>query len=242
LAWLLVRWVARARPGAEPEAGVSDEDVPAAACSVHSFVGVTGVLLADGRVKPIARVRVGDRVVDAVPGSAVMQTHTVQRVIVTRTDHDFVDVSVKSSLVSRLGKVVAVAAVALTAAATLSTPATASTLTTTFHHPFYDVTRSTFVDADNLKAGDQLQTTNGNTATITAVRLFHATTVTYDLTINGLHTYYVQAGYAPVWSIIAIVLGRQCRICVEPVKLAPSETLPQRKFLLTARILICSPL
>jgi len=35
-------------------------------------------------------------------------------------------------------------------------------------------------------------------ATITGVRRYHSTTVTYDLTINDLHTYYVEAGTTPV--------------------------------------------
>jgi hypothetical protein len=71
------------------------------------------------------------------------------------------------------------------------------TLTTTFHHPFYDQTQAAFTDAEYLHAGDVLQTPAG-TAQVTAVRLFHANTTTYDLTINGLHTYYVVAGDTPV--------------------------------------------
>jgi hypothetical protein len=72
-------------------------------------------------------------------------------------------------------------------------------VTTTFHHPFYDITQASFVDAVDLHPGDELQTTgSGETATITAVRAYHATEVTYDLTIDGLHTYYVEAGTTPV--------------------------------------------
>jgi hypothetical protein len=70
-------------------------------------------------------------------------------------------------------------------------------LTTTFHHPFYDETQSAFVDAKDLKPGDVLQTPTG-TAQVTGVRLYHANTTTYDLTIGTLHTYYVEAGDTPV--------------------------------------------
>jgi hypothetical protein len=70
-------------------------------------------------------------------------------------------------------------------------------LTTTFHHPFYDATRSAFVEAKDLHAGDLLQTPTG-TAEVTARHLFHANTTTYDLTIGDLHTYYVRAGDTPV--------------------------------------------
>jgi len=67
-------------------------------------------------------------------------------------------------------------------------------LTTTYHHPFYDITRSAFIDAVDLHPGDQLQSTDDTTATVETVHPYHQTTVTYDLTINGLHTYYVEAG------------------------------------------------
>ncbi len=70
-------------------------------------------------------------------------------------------------------------------------------LTTTFHHPFYDETQSAFVDAKDLHTGDVLQTPTGTTK-VTGVRLYHANTTTYDLTIGTLHTYYVEAGDTPV--------------------------------------------
>ncbi|HEX6468965.1 MAG TPA: polymorphic toxin-type HINT domain-containing protein [Streptosporangiaceae bacterium] len=72
------------------------------------------------------------------------------------------------------------------------------TLTTTDRHPFYDVTRAAFVDAAGLKPGDRLQRPGGHTATVLQVRRYQATQTTYDLTINDLHTYYVEAGETPV--------------------------------------------
>ncbi len=99
-----------------------------------------------------------------------------------------------------MGKAAAGVAVAAAAVTMLASPAQAATatVTTTFHHPFYDITQSAFVDADHLQPGDELQSTNGATAQVTSTRLFHATATTYDLTIDGLHTYYVEAGNAPV--------------------------------------------
>jgi hypothetical protein len=75
--------------------------------------------------------------------------------------------------------------------------AAGGTITTTFLHPFYDETRTAFVQAQSLHVGDVLQTPTGN-AVITEVHLYHADTVTYDLTIDGLHTFYVVAGSTPV--------------------------------------------
>jgi hypothetical protein len=129
---------------------------------VHSFTAGTGVVMADGSAKPISAVRVGDRVANSVPGDAAVQVHAVDRVIETTTDHDFVDVTVKTGVGSRVkvaaAKAVAGAALAVAAltagagvasAAPADTPASAaavevpgSTVTTTFHHPFYDITQA----------------------------------------------------------------------------------------------------
>ncbi|MBY8885843.1 DUF3990 domain-containing protein [Streptomyces sp. PTM05] len=194
----------------------------------HSFTGATPVLMAGGSVKPIDQVKVGDKIQDSVPGQKGTQTHTVQKVIVTHTDHDFVKLTVKR--VGRLKAAVGKAAVGLAATAAavvgFTQPAMAAdhhpapsgvhatassaapkrasgatvqgdTLTTTFHHPFYDESRSSFVDAQHLQAGDLLQTPTGP-AEVTALHLYHANTTTYDLTIGGLHTYYVLAGTTPI--------------------------------------------
>ncbi|WP_149259133.1 LamG-like jellyroll fold domain-containing protein [Actinomadura sp. K4S16] len=142
----------------------------------HSFTAPTPVLLADGSAKPISKIRAGDKVLASVPGGR-NEAHTVQRVIVTRTDHEFVDLTIAAGHPGR------------------GPPAK---LTTTGTHPFYDITQSAFVDAAHIKPGDKLQQPDGTTATVTKTRHYTATQVTYDLTINNLHTYYVQAGTTPV--------------------------------------------
>jgi hypothetical protein len=60
------------------------------------------------------------------------------------------------------------------------------------------VTRGEFVEAVNLRVGDHLQTADGGEATVEEVTPYHSTEVTYDLTIEELHTYYVYAGDVPV--------------------------------------------
>ncbi|MFJ1653392.1 LamG-like jellyroll fold domain-containing protein [Streptomyces sp. NPDC088337] len=210
----------------------------------HSFTGSTRVLMADGTTKAIDQVKVGDTIANSVPGVAGTEAHKVTDVIVTRTDHDFVDLTIKdegrtagktagkqslkagakAAAKSVARKAARKAAFGLAASAAVlgalsaghghghgdarqpvaavsqvsSTPATKADaqdarLTTTFHHPFYDQTQSAFVEAKDLKPGDVLQTPTG-TAQVTGVRLYHANTTTYDLTIGTLHTYYVEAG------------------------------------------------
>ena len=111
----------------EPSAGKQEKS---SSCKVHSFVSSTGVLMADGATKPISQVKVGDQVADSVPGDARMQTHTVQKVIVTQTDRDFVDLTVKT-LASKVGKAVAGFALAAVAIVGTATPASADTSTLT---------------------------------------------------------------------------------------------------------------
>ncbi|TML32360.1 MAG: Teneurin-1, partial [Actinobacteria bacterium] len=180
--------------GAKDDGPAAGKDSKSNSCGtgVHSFVGSTPVVLADGSGKPIDQVKVGDTISNSVPGDTTNQSNTVSAVIVTKTDHDFVDVSVrpvkpKTGTLARAAVSVAAAAVAVHG----------GTLTTTYHHPFYDATRSAFVEARDLRTGDELQTPTGY-AVVTGVRLYHATAVTYDLTIGDLHTYYVMAGNVPV--------------------------------------------
>ncbi len=139
----------------------------------HSFTATTGVLLAAGLSKPISQVKVGDLVLTAAPGDKKKERHRVDRVIVTKTDHDFVDV-------------------------TVATKTGSQTIHTTKHHQFYDATTNSWTQAANLKAHDKLQNASGGTTEIVSTRIYTATQTTYDLTINGLHTYYVEAGSTPV--------------------------------------------
>ncbi|MHB9861197.1 LamG-like jellyroll fold domain-containing protein [Streptomyces sp. YIM S03343] len=138
-------------------------------CTPHSFTGSTGVLMANAITKPISQIKAGDWVLTAEPGKKTKEKHQVEAVIVTKTDRDYVDVTV----------------------ATKSGP---KTIHTTKHHQFYEATRNTWTQATDLKAGYKLQNGDGGTTPITKVKSYTAQHVTYDLTIDGLHTYQVAAG------------------------------------------------
>ncbi|MFE6055313.1 LamG-like jellyroll fold domain-containing protein [Kitasatospora sp. NPDC056446] len=205
-------------------------------CETHSFTGDTPVLMADGSTRPIAQLKEGDEIANSVPGKEGTETHKVDKVIVTTTDHDYVDVTVTpdaagtgagtaadngGSGTGRLGPLKRLAlglaasvaaftalsavpgaapeAAAATAPAPVAAtaPAAGSTLTTTDNHPFYDLTRNAFVPAKDLRPGDRLQTPTG-TATVRTTHRYEAGTTTYDLTVDGLHTYYVLAGTTPL--------------------------------------------
>jgi RHS repeat-associated protein len=169
---------ARLRGGKAEPAG-SNESNGSCPGPTHSFTASTLVLMADGSSKPISQVKPGDKIANAVPGDRNGEAHKVEKVIVTKTDHDFVDLTIATQDphggLASVGK-----------------------LTTTDHHPFYDITQAAFVDAAHLKPGDHLQEPGGHVAEILDVHRYTANATTYDLTINGLHTYYVQAGTTPV--------------------------------------------
>jgi RHS repeat-associated protein len=158
-------------------------DEPKASC--NSFLPTADVLLADGSERDIAHIKVGDRILATDPVSGTTKPETVTDVVVTKTDKDFTDV-------------------------TVHTPTGDSTITSTQHHPYWDNTRHTWVNAADLKAGDQLREPDGTVLTITAVRSYHRQSVTYNLTVDRLHTYYVVAGGTPI--LVHNTDGEGCKV------------------------------
>ncbi|MFJ2566940.1 LamG-like jellyroll fold domain-containing protein [Streptomyces sp. NPDC087568] len=138
-------------------------------CTPHSFTGNTGVLMANAMTKPISQVKVGDHVLTAEPGKKNKEKHRVKAVVVTKTDRDYVDV-------------------------VIDTKSGPKTIQTTKHHQFYEVSRNTWTQAGDLKAGQKLQNGDGAPTKIVDVKSYTAQRVTYDLSIDGLHTYHVTAG------------------------------------------------
>ncbi|MFE9559292.1 RHS repeat-associated core domain-containing protein [Streptomyces sp. NPDC006703] len=141
--------------------------------SANSFPASTTVLLASGAAIPISQVKPGDTVQATDPLTNTTQPEKVTDVIVTRTDKDFTDT-------------------------TVHTAAGDQTITSTQHHPYWDATRKQWVDAANLKAGEQLRQPDGSLITVIKVRNYRDAVITYNLTVDRIHTYYVLAGAAPV--------------------------------------------
>ena len=138
----------------------------------HSFAAGTGVLMAGGTVKAIEAVKVGDLVQNAQPGGGA-EVHRVDQTHVTYTDTEFTDLTVTSG-----GR--------------------RFTITGTQNHPYYDLTRHAFVDARDLRTGDRLQTAGAGVATVATLRDYTGSLTTYDLTVDGTHTYYVVDGQTAV--------------------------------------------
>jgi RHS repeat-associated protein len=156
-------------------AGDSDSTGEALSCS-NSFQGSTPVLMANGASKPIDQVRVGDMITNAQPDSVITvndQHHKVTAIHVTYDDKAYTDVTVGYGHNS-------------------------ATITGTAHHLYWDVSTQSWTPADKLRLGDRLLSDRGGPVVIVALRDYTTTMVTYNLTIDNTHAYYVLAGRIPV--------------------------------------------
>ncbi|WP_328611702.1 polymorphic toxin type 43 domain-containing protein [Amycolatopsis sp. NBC_00345] len=138
-------------------------------CGPNSFAAETPVLMADGATKPIKDVKVGDWIANASPESARLERHQVDAVHVTDNDTDFVNL-------------------------TVGTPRGPAGITTTAHHRFWVTTTHAWTAAADIVPGQQLDAAGDERITVVADLRYADHIRTYNLTINGLHTYYVFAG------------------------------------------------
>ncbi|MEV4562076.1 polymorphic toxin-type HINT domain-containing protein [Kitasatospora sp. NPDC049285] len=161
----------------------------------NSFPAGTLVLLADGTTKPIEQLALGDQVKATDPEDGTTLPETVTNTFTTPDDHEFTDVVLADDSAS--GGV-------------------STTLTSTQHHPYWDVSTQQWTDAAELKAGDKVRTDTGSTLTIVNVTNYATgPTTAYNLTVADLHTYYVLAGTTPVL-VHNIDEGRLCDLTLGP--------------------------
>jgi RHS repeat-associated protein len=140
----------------------------AAESCANSFTADTPVLLADGKEKPIADVKLGDKVLATDPETGRSEARPVTALIRHSGRHTLVDLTMSDG----------------------------SRITTTNHHPFWDATTRTFTDAIDLRVGDRVLSDHGRTLVITAEHVYDRTLTAYNLQIDGIHTYF--AGTTPV--------------------------------------------
>jgi RHS repeat-associated protein len=161
---------ATAEAGGDGAVGTSAGDDSALSCDANSFTGQTPVLLASGKTLPIDRIAVGAEVLATDPYTGTTKGRQVTNVIVHSGTHIMVAVTLAGG----------------------------GTLDTTDHHPFWDASSGQFVYADALHRGDKLRESNGRDIRVAGIRIFTADVRAYNLTISGIHTYYVLAGTVSV--------------------------------------------
>ncbi|MFE1826186.1 RHS repeat-associated core domain-containing protein [Streptomyces yangpuensis] len=144
-------------------------------CEAHSFLPGTTVLLADGTRKNIEDIALGDEVLSTDPSTGREVARPVVGTIVTEDDKKFVDLTVRKAGSDQSGALV-------------------STVT----HPFWVAAENRWVDAGDLAPGMLLSTPDSGDVAVVAVRAFEKKQRTHDLTVEGIHDYYVNAGEFPL--------------------------------------------
>jgi len=146
----------------------------------NSFSPDTRVVMADGSTKKIEDIKVGDNVLATDPETGKTGARTVTALHVNQ-DTELTDVTIRTPDGSTI------------------------VLHTTQHHPFWDSTSGTWVDAWQLRPGQTLRhaqgaagTTSDGLVTVVAVRSFTGSEWMNNLTVAIDHTYYVLAGKIPV--------------------------------------------
>jgi hypothetical protein len=155
---------------AEAGSGTAEEAADAAGslCGANSFAADTPVLLADGTLKAIGRIRKGDRVLATDPTTGRTGAQGVTATMVN-DDDDLVDLAV-------------------------NTPRGPRALHTTAHHRIWSETRHGWTRADDLRPGEQLRTSTRQTVTVAGLAKVPGHKPMLDLTVEHTHTFYVAAG------------------------------------------------
>ncbi|MFI6947323.1 polymorphic toxin-type HINT domain-containing protein [Streptomyces sp. NPDC050422] len=172
----------------KPKNDKPDEKKPP--CTKHSFLAGTPVLLADGRTLSIEAVRPGDLVTATDPVTGRTGARRVERTITTYDDKHFTRLTVEAG----------------------GAPAQ---LTATDTHPFWVTGEERWSDAGDIGRGDALRTETGGTLTVAGVTRYTQRQTTYDLTVEGVHTYYVGIGSAN-----ALVHNTDCDLSPEELEAA----------------------
>ncbi len=135
----------------------------------HSFDPGTAVLLADGTIKAIKDVAVGDLVLATDPVTGQTAPKPVIAI------HENVDTD-------------------LTLVVVRDESGATALIDTTWEHPFWLDSAQSWVDAAELVPGDRLMPASGSALTVVTVESRRGSKTMHDLTVADIHTYYVLAG------------------------------------------------
>jgi hypothetical protein len=151
----------------------SEKAVTASSCLIgkHSFVASTRVLMADGSTKPIAEVGIGDKVKATDPETGDTTSREVVATIVHSDEGDMTKLTVASEDGSSSGAVDA-----------------------TSWHPVWVGAENEFVRIGDLEIGQALTSADGSRQIVSDVQSYSRVEPVYDLTVEGVHTFYVLAG------------------------------------------------
>ncbi|MBP2337371.1 hypothetical protein JOF41_003549 [Saccharothrix coeruleofusca] len=139
----------------------------------HSFVDSTRVLMADGTTKPISEVDIGDKVKATDPATGQTTDREVVGTIIHSDESDMTRLTVRAE------------------------DGTTGSVDATSWRPVWSDSEKRFIDIGSLQSEQRLLAADDSSPVVDSVkRYFHLQPV-YDLTVEGVHTYYVLAGSAP---------------------------------------------
>ncbi|MBP2478606.1 RHS repeat-associated protein [Crossiella equi] len=141
----------------------------------NSFVPGTLVLLADGSSKPIEALVVGDMVLATDPVTDHTEAREVVATITDEGQKNLIDITVNTD--GPRGSLKEI-------------------VTATANHPFWVDSQERWLDASQLRTGDQVLGSNREKISIDHVEPRREIRKVFNLTIDELHTYYVRAGNA----------------------------------------------
>ncbi|WP_344121994.1 DNRLRE domain-containing protein [Streptomyces blastmyceticus] len=154
------------------------EEAAGGTCPVpNSFTPETLVVMADGSTKPIRDIQIGEKVLATDPTTGRTEARPVEDVIVGNGEKHLVKLTVDTD--GDKGDAT-------------------DTITATEGHPFWLEDQHTWAKAADIKPGSLLRTSTGTWVKVTATRAWTAVQQVFNLSVSGIHTYYVQAGAAPV--------------------------------------------
>ena len=136
----------------------------------NSFMPGTAVKLADGSTKPIEQVKNGDQVLAADPKSGESSSRKVVATIIGFGVKHLVKITVDGG----------------------------GSVTATDQHPFWLPDQKRWAYAKDLRTGSVLQSSAGTEVQVSAVHKWTSIERVHNLTVDGFHTYYVQAGAVAV--------------------------------------------
>ncbi|MFF4244253.1 Hint domain-containing protein [Streptomyces sp. NPDC001822] len=171
-----------------PEKDGKPDDKPTSCPVSHSFPPGTPVLVADGRRVPIQSVRAGDGVLATDPVSGVSEVRRVTETFTTHDDKHF------TRLTTSAGRI-----------------------TATDTHPFWVTGSGRWVDAGDIVTGERLRLSDGTSLQVTGVSRHTQRQTTYDLSVEGIHAYYVGVGTAA-----ALVHNNDCEFDTDPSVKGPA--------------------
>lgn len=155
----------------EDSDSTEDSEQEGANCRSNSFLPATPVVLADGSRVDISEVEAGDAVWAFDPRTGAEGPRRVTDTISSAGDKQLVDVTVQDG------------------------DGVSQTLTAPQEHPFWAPKTGDWVEAGELQPGTWLRTSSGTWVQVQALN--HRTASdqpVHNLTVEGLHTYYVGAG------------------------------------------------